>query len=117
MKQISAFPMILALAGGLVACGGAYRRPAHTTPPGLPDTPRAPGGVLRDVVLVGNNWAGTVAAFDPIAYQILAVVDVVPDWEARIKDITSSITRKAAFGLIRQVAGEGHNQLVDDVFT
>ena len=117
MKPISSFPMILALVAGLVACSGAYRRPAHTTPPGPPDIPAAPGSVLRDVVLVGNNWAGTVAAFDPITYQILAVVDVVPDWEARIKEIKSSVTRKAAFDLIREVAGEGHNQLVDDVFT
>ena len=117
MKPIAAFPTILALAGVLVACSGAYRRPDHTTPPGPPDIPTAPGGVLRDVVLVGNNWAGTVAAFDPITYQILAVVDVVPDWEARISQIKSNVIRKAAFDLIREVAGEGHNQLVDDVFT
>ena len=108
--------MMLALAASLVACGDAYRRPVHTTPPGPPDS-TAPGGGLRDVVLVGNNWAGTVAAFDPITHQILAVVDVVPDWKTRIEEIKSSVTRKAAFDLIREVAGEGHNQLVDDVFT
>jgi DNA-binding beta-propeller fold protein YncE len=116
MKPISAFS-ILALAGSLMACSGAYRRPVHTTPPGRPDIPTASSGVLRDVVLVGNNWAGTVAAFDPVTYQMVAVVDVVPDWDARIKEIKSSVTRKAAFDLIREVAGEGHNQLVDDVFT
>jgi DNA-binding beta-propeller fold protein YncE len=117
MKPIAAFPVILALTSGLVACGGGYRRPVDTTPPAPPGVTTAASGALRDVVLVGNNWAGTVAAFDPITFQILAVVDVVPDWDARIEEIKSSVIRKAAFDLIREVAGEGHNQLVDDVFT
>jgi hypothetical protein len=117
MKTNTVCPFLLVVITGLVGCGSAYRRPVDKTPPAPPGLTTAAGGRLTDVVLVGNNWAGTVAAFDPTSFRILAVIDVVPDWDERIKEIKSSLTRKAAFDLIRQVAGEGHNQLVDDVFT
>ena len=47
----------------------------------------------------------------------MAKIDIVPDWNERIAKSSRALTRKAAFDLIRRVAGEGHNQLVDDVFT
>ncbi len=102
--------------GASTACGGVYRRPVDTTPrpPAGVTTPAT--GDLRDVVLVGNNWAGTVTAFDPVTFDTLAVVDVVPDWNARVDEIKANALRSAAFKVIRQVAGEGHHQLVDDVF-
>ena len=117
MKTNTVSPFLLLVITGLVGCGSAYRRPVDKTPPAPPGLTTAAGGTPTDVVLVGNNWAGTVAAFDPTSFRIVAVIDVVPDWDARIKEIKSSLTRKAAFDLIRQVAGEGNNQLVDDVFT
>ena len=67
----------------------------------------ASDGDLRDVVLVGNNWSGTVTAFDPLTFETLAIVDVVPDWNARIDEIKKDAVRSAAFKLIRKVAGEG----------
>ena len=102
--------------GASTACAGVYQRPVDTTPrpPAGVTTPAT--GDLRDVVLVGNNWAGTVTAFDPVTFDTLAVVDVVPDWSARVDEIKENALRSAAFKLIRQVAGEGHHQLVDDVF-
>jgi hypothetical protein len=105
----------LVLVGAAFGCGAAYKRPPITTP--MPSGSTTPAGALKDVVLVGNNWAGTVIAFDPTTYDPLALIDVVPDWDQRIAEIKTNLARKAAFDLIRQVAGEGHNQLVDDVFT
>src|SRR5262245_35301648 len=116
MKLITVGPVLMLLATGLAGCGSAYHRPVKT-PPAPPGGGTTASGTLTDVVLVGNNWAGTVAAFDPITFRVVAVVDVVPDFDARIKEIKSNVARKAAFDLIRKVAGEGHNQLVDDVFT
>jgi outer membrane protein assembly factor BamB len=100
----------------VTACGGLYKRPPNTTPapPAGVTTPAT--GELRDVVLVGNNWSGTVTAFDPRTYDTLAVIDVVPDWDERVAEIKKNAVHKAAFALIRKVAGEGHHQLVDDVF-
>jgi DNA-binding beta-propeller fold protein YncE len=83
--------------------------------------PPAPTGVkppARDVVLVGNNWEGTVVAFDPNPpFQRLATFDVLPDRDALKQDIQRNPTRQLEMALIRKVAGEGHDQLVDDVFT
>jgi DNA-binding beta-propeller fold protein YncE len=45
------------------------------------------------------------------------VIDAVPDWDERIAEVKADVSRKTAFNLIREVAGEGHSQLVDDVFT
>ena len=100
----------------VTACGGVYKRPPNTTPapPAGVTTPAT--GELRDVVLVGNNWSGTVTAFDPRTYDTLAVIDAVPDWDERVAEIKKNAVHKAAFALIRKVAGEGHHQLVDDVF-
>jgi DNA-binding beta-propeller fold protein YncE len=99
----------------VAGCGGLYQRPPHTTPPPRPGI-TVGQGELRDVVLVGNNWAGTVTVFDPQTFDTLAVIDVVPDWNVQVEKIKKSPIRKAAFALIRKAAGEGNHQLVDDVF-
>ena len=100
----------------VTACGGLYKRPPNTTPAPAAGVTTPATGELRDVVLVGNNWSGTVTAFDPRTYDTLAVIDVVPDWDERVAEIKKNAVHKAAFALIRKVAGEGHHQLVDDVF-
>jgi DNA-binding beta-propeller fold protein YncE len=115
MSRLLRFVVVLVLVGAAQGCSTAYKRPAITSP--VPISTMTATGELRDVVLVGNNWDGTVIAFDPTTFAVLALVDVVPDWDQRITEIKASATRKVAFDLIRRVAGEGHNQLVDDVFT
>jgi DNA-binding beta-propeller fold protein YncE len=114
MKNILRSVVALVLVCGSVGCAGAYRRPKFD-----PLTnPRALGGPeAQEVVLVGNNWDGTVTVFDPKSLQPLALIDVVPDWNEIIAEIKGDIGRRAAFTAIRQFVGEGHNQLVDDVFT
>jgi hypothetical protein len=72
---------------------------------------------LRDVVLVGSNWDGTSEIFDPHTFKVLRRIDIVPDRDERMKEIAASgIRRRATFRLVRAVIGEGHDQLVDDLF-
>jgi len=73
--------------------------------------------VLRDVVVVGNNWDGTADVFDPNTFRRLKRFDIVPDFKERMEEINSSRVRRFFFRLIRHMIGEGHNQLVDDMFT
>jgi len=73
---------------------------------------------LRDVVVVGNNWEGTADVFDPHAFKVLKRINVVPDLQERLDEIESSgLMRRFQFWLVRNTVGEGHNQLVDDMFT
>ncbi|MEO1084586.1 MAG: hypothetical protein AAFY88_10105, partial [Acidobacteriota bacterium] len=73
--------------------------------------------VLRDVVVVGNNWDGTADAFDPDTFEVVKRFDVVPDFDERMDEVNSSRIRRLFFRVIRNVIGEGNNQLVDDMFT
>ena len=83
----------------------------------VPPTPATPPAT-REVVLVGNNWDGTVTAFSPKPpYEVLGTFGVVPD-KAFLDDETDrSLTRSLDMSLIRGLAGEGHDQLVDDIFS
>lgn len=72
---------------------------------------------LRDVVLVGSNWDGTADIFDPHTFKVLKRIDIAPDRVERTKEIESEgLRRYLAFRLIRWRVGEGHDQLVDDLF-
>ena len=73
--------------------------------------------VLRDVVVVGNNWDGTADVFDPKTFKVLKRLNIVPDREERLKEIEAAgLERRAAFYLIRWRVGEGNDQMVDDLF-
>jgi DNA-binding beta-propeller fold protein YncE len=82
----------------------------------LPDEPLTPGE-LHDVVLVGNNWDGTVTIFDPHRLTKITTIDVTTDLRDRFDKINTSRRRANTVALNRRVAGEGNDQLVDDVFT
>ncbi len=72
---------------------------------------------LRDVVLVGSNWDGTAEIFDPQTMKVLKRINIVPDRAQRMAEIESAgIKRRITFQAIRHVIGEGHDQLVDDLF-
>lgn len=73
--------------------------------------------VLRDVVVAGNNWDGTATVFDPETFEVLEQINIVPDYDERVDEIKSSLVKRAYFFFIRHLVGEGHNQLVDDMFT
>lgn len=73
---------------------------------------------LRDVMLVGNNWAGTATVVDAKTRKILKTgVDLVPDKAQEIADIQRKPDQLAFYYLIQQGPGEGHDQFVDDMFT
>ena len=71
---------------------------------------------LRSAVVVGSNWDGTAEVFDPETFEILARFNLVPDIEERFAEINDSLYRRGAARFIRNVIGEGHDQLVDDLF-
>ena len=68
--------------------------------------------------VVGNNWEGSADVFDPHTFKVLKRIKVVPDLQERLDEIESSgRMRRFQFWLVRNIVGEGHNQLVDDMFT
>ena len=67
----------------------------------------------RDVMFVGNNWDGTVDLLDASTFATYQRIDVVPDLEQRKAEMTPD--EIAAFLAIRETAGGGHDQLVDDI--
>ena len=78
-------------------------------------TERVPG--KRTVMVVGNNWAGTVAIVDATTRKRLKTINVVPDREAELREIYLAPDRLAFYLAIQQVVADGHDQYVDDVFT
>jgi YVTN family beta-propeller protein len=71
----------------------------------------------RDVLFVGNNWDGTADVLDPHTFQRITRLDIVPDRAERMAEIQGDPDRLAYFLAIRQAVGEGHDQLVDDMFS
>lgn len=98
----------------LAACTQAPL-PIATPPAAVPPDAATPL-VLRDVVLTGSNWDGTAEVFDPKSFEVLARIDMVPDYAERLAEINGSLWRRLAFWFIRTVPGEGNDQLVDDLF-
>jgi DNA-binding beta-propeller fold protein YncE len=72
---------------------------------------------LRDVIVVGNNWDGTIDIYDPFTYTRIKKIDAVPDKIERLEELKSSIKRRVVSTFIKEVIGEGNHQMVDDMFT
>ena len=79
-------------------------------------TGRKPRGVRR-AVFVGNNWEGTADVLAPGTLRRIGTIDVVPDYRERIQEIAANPYRLAYFLAIRAAIGEGHDQLVDDMYS
>ncbi|MGZ4444470.1 MAG: YncE family protein [Nocardioidaceae bacterium] len=71
----------------------------------------------RTVMYVGNNWDGTATVVDARTFAKVARINVVPDYAQRMAAIEADPVKLAYFLLIRQQVGEGHDQLVDDMFS
>ena len=96
------------LTGAGAASNAADRRTTET----------AADSELRDVMWVGNNWAGTATIVDARRLKVLKRgVNLVPDKEQELADIRTDPQKLAFYLLIQQGAGEGHDQYVDDMFT
>jgi DNA-binding beta-propeller fold protein YncE len=72
---------------------------------------------VRRAVFVGNNWAGTADILRPDTFERLGRIDVVPDKDERMQEITADPYRLAYFLAIRALIGEGHDQFVDDMYS
>jgi DNA-binding beta-propeller fold protein YncE len=69
----------------------------------------------RDVLLVGNNWDGTADVLDVPSYERIRRINIVPDLEARqMENLMPTRAPSAIF--VREMVGEGHDQMVDDLY-
>ena len=92
------------------------------TTPGVPagalPPERRERAALRQVMFVGNNWAGTATVVGARSLKVLKRgIDLIPDKEQELADIHTSPDRFALYLAIQQGPGEGHDQYVDDMFT
>jgi hypothetical protein len=102
----------LALAGGVAAV-----LVANTAGPAAAGEEQTPVGDVRHAVFVGNNWEGTVDVLAPGTFERLGRINMIPDQEQRMAEIATNPERLAYYLAIREAIGEGHDQLVDDMFT
>ena len=107
----------LALAGLLAAAAALLAVPAAAGPAkGMSDG--AVSRDLREVMFVGNNWAGTATLVDARTPKVLRTgIDFVPDKTQELADIHRDPQALAFYLAIQQGPGEGHDQYVDDMFT
>jgi hypothetical protein len=90
------------------------------TVPAADASPRAEtdASTLRDVMWVGNNWAGTASIVDARKLTVLKRgVNLIPDKEQELSDIRADPAKLAFYLAIQQGPGEGHDQYVDDMFS
>ena len=123
-------PALTALAGLALALGAvtplatAGTPAAGTAPASAPVrgsattlTAAVERGDLTRAVFVGNNWDGTADILRPGSFERIGRIDIVPDYDERMAEIQLNPYRLAYFLAIRQLIGEGHDQLVDDMYS
>jgi len=79
--------------------------------------PAPTGAETREALFVANNWEGTADLIDPQTFEKLVRINVIPDKEQRVAEISSNPLKLAYFLAIRQFVGEGNDQYVDDMFS
>jgi DNA-binding beta-propeller fold protein YncE len=109
--------VVAATIAALTVTGPSVVDPSSSAPPAVAAERSAPAADVRPVVYVGNNWAGTADLVAPGSFERLARIDVVPDRAERMAEITASPAKLAYFLAIRAAIGEGHDQLVDDLYS
>ena len=68
---------------------------------------------MQQVLLVGNNWEGTVDIINPRTFKKLGRIDVAPDYESCASAYTPD--QAVACEINNELAAEGNPQLVDDM--
>src|SRR4051812_39837459 len=77
---------------------------------------------LRDVLLVGNSYAGTVSFIDGHTFEPLGWVNIIPDLQERLNEIMADSTRSLVYAtikehqLIKHYEPGGGDRFVDDLF-
>ena len=91
---------------------------AVTAVVGAPITPVAAAPGLQEVMFVGNNWEGTVDVVHSTGtFATIGRINAIPDKDQRLAEIHLNPIKLAFFLGIRNGPGEGHDQLVDDMYT
>ncbi len=83
----------------------------------LPVATAGGASATRDVLVVGNNWAGTADIVDPHTFDRLTRLNIVPDLAQRRAEIFADPVAAGLFVANSVLVGEGHDQYVDDAFT
>ncbi|GLY24429.1 YncE family protein [Micromonospora sp. NBRC 101691] len=94
--------------------------PAGAAGPTGPVRAAAPvsGASLQEVMFVGNNREGTVDVIRARGdYARLGRINVVPDKTERLWEIYLNPIKLAFYLGVREGPGEGHDQLVDDMYS
>ena len=106
MRRIAALALLVLVAASTAVVGPATSADA------------AKRTRLRDVMFVGNNWAGTASIVDARTFKVLKRgVNLIPDKDQELGDIHTDPVKLAFYLAIQQGPGEGHDQYVDDMFT
>ncbi|MGE8557321.1 MULTISPECIES: YncE family protein [unclassified Acinetobacter] len=72
----------------------------------------------QQVFFVGNNWDGTVTVIRPSGnFGKIGVINMVPDRKERLMEIHLNPIKLIAYTYIQSTAGEGNDQLVDDMYS
>lgn len=72
----------------------------------------------QQVFFVGNNWDGTVTVIRPSGdFGKIGVINMIPDHKERLKEIHLNPIKLIAYTYIQATAGEGNDQLVDDMYS
>ncbi|MGW0605116.1 YncE family protein [Streptomyces sp. NPDC002644] len=75
-------------------------------------------GQQREVLYVANNWEGTASVLSSDARLTpVGKLNLIPDKEQRLREIYLNPVRLAGFLVIRETAGEGHDQFADDMYS
>ncbi|MFH7767654.1 YncE family protein [Acinetobacter sp. BSP-28] len=72
----------------------------------------------QQVFFVGNNWDGTVTVIRPSGdFGKIGVINMIPDRKERLTEIHLNPIKLIAYTYIQATAGEGNDQLVDDMYS
>jgi YVTN family beta-propeller protein len=71
----------------------------------------------REVMFVGNNWAGTASVVDARTHRTVRTLNMIPDRDERMTEIFTHPDKLAFYLAVQQGVGEGHDQYTDDMFT
>ncbi|HYH62641.1 MAG TPA: hypothetical protein VD766_12310 [Solirubrobacterales bacterium] len=126
-----ALALILFINGASLSEGGKANAgilppclPGDTAPPdALANNPNpsetGPGDPKRKVIFVGNNWEGTadVVSTKGGQFETLTRINIVPDYDERVDEICTNPVDLGYFLAIRELVGEGNDQLVDDMYS
>jgi hypothetical protein len=106
----------LVLAGSVLALATALSAGPSTATPVGPAAGERGGRDATRVMFVGNNWAGTADVVNARTHRTIKRLDIVPDKAERMQEIVADPGKLAFYLAIQQAVGEGHDQLVDDMF-